>query len=86
MVPVEGFKPRPTVYKTVALPTELNRLGASGLGYQRGGAGARLKLFIQPEATVAVQGPPALTASSMLGQGGMVTATKQSGAPLSARN
>ena len=35
--------PRPTVYKTVALPTELNRRCARRCGYQRGSVGARAR-------------------------------------------
>ena len=81
--------PRPTVYKTVALPTELNRRRATD-GYQRGRAGARDRgtcFFAGQFATnVERQAPTTGVASSIPGQAGIVTARKQSGSFASARN
>ena len=78
--------PRPTVYKTVALPAELNRRrtrqwasseGALAQGRASGGAGGDSR---SPRARGRAGPRPCP------GQGGMVIATKASGAPASARN
>ena len=78
--------PRPTVYKTVALPAELNRRCARRLAISEEGRAQGRALQAEPAATVGAQGPGAGRASSIPGQGGMVIATKLNGAPASARN